>query len=388
MKSLQSSIKKLFLFDKWLNLYAIGISLLSLICVSIIYYNSVLYFNREPWDGSFQTLFPLRSIDIGSYPAIDFSYFHGNGIPYLIYPLYYLFSHILGFGVIVSALNSTFIVNCAFLYLPIYFILRKISNFSTSLIFTLFISMLFDFIPYIGAYFSPLFLGAPMAVRFSPHILLAICFYNLITYYEIADKKKTLKTVIVTLFVAAISPLLGAEQGFYAIAAFCLTVFIYFFIHEKKRVAALVYSASLFILSILAHVAILLILFQSLESIRAIITISNDQTWVFGVFPNSFFDSFTELFRLDNISAVVTQIVTLIAIIYTLIITFVYRKYNLNSKFYYACLVMFWGGILSWASNLGYIGAHQAPLEIRYMTLSFFPILFFIFTENAKLKND
>lgn len=174
MKSLQSSIKKLFLSDKWLNLYAIGISLLSLICVSIIYYNSVLYFNREPWDGSFQTLFPLRSIDIGSYPAIDFSYFHGNGIPYLIYPLYYLFSHILGFGIIVSALNSTFIVNCAFLYLPIYFILRKISNFSTSLIFTLFISMLFDFIPYIGAYFSPLFLGAPMAVRFSPHILLAI----------------------------------------------------------------------------------------------------------------------------------------------------------------------------------------------------------------------
>ncbi|MGM3182318.1 MULTISPECIES: hypothetical protein [Dickeya] len=387
MKILSSSAKINFLSDKWMNLYSIGVSLISLICVSVIYYNSVLYFNREPWDGSFQTLFPLRAIDVGSYPAIDFSYFHGNGIPYLIYPLYYLFSHIFGFGVIISALNSTFIVNCAFLYFPIYFILRKISCFSTALLVTLFISVLFDFIPYVGSYFSPLFLGAPMAVRFSPHILLAICFYNIISCCENVNKKKTIKTIVITLFVASISPLLGAEQGFYAIAAFCLTVFLYFFFHEKKRLNALIYSTSLFTLSILAHIVILLVLFQSLESIRAIITISNDQTWVFGVFPNSFFSSFNELFHLDNISAVVSQLVTLAAIVYTIVIFFIYRKYNLNSKYLYACLVMFFGGIVSWASNLGYIGAHQAPLEIRYMTLSFFPILFFTFNKNAKLKN-
>ncbi|AJC68344.1 hypothetical protein W909_03435 [Dickeya zeae EC1] len=164
-------------------------------------------------------------------------------------------------------------------------------------------------------------------------------------------------------------------------------MFLYFFFHEKKRLNALIYSTSLFTLSILAHIVILLVLFQSLESIRAIITISNDQTWVFGVFPNSFFSSFNELFHLDNISAVVSQLVTLAAIVYTIVIFFIYRKYNLNSKYLYACLVMFFGGIVSWASNLGYIGAHQAPLEIRYMTLSFFPILFFTFNKNAKLKN-
>ncbi|MDB6374975.1 hypothetical protein [Photorhabdus bodei] len=376
MKKYISLAKKAFLSEKWLNIYSIVMILLSLTCVSIIYFNSVLYFNREPWDGSFQTLFPLRNMDKGLYPAIDFSYFHGNGIPYLIYPLYYFSHSVLGLGIIISALNSTFIVNCAFLYLPIYFMMRKISNFSTAVLSTLFISALFDFLPYIGSYFSPLFLGAPMAVRFSPHILLAICFYNLISSYELCDKRQVIKTVLITLFVAAISPLLGAEQGFYAIAAFCLTIFSYLFFYKKKYFNALIYSAFLLILSILAHIAILLVFFQSLESIRAITTISNDQIWVFGVFPNSFFSSFSEVFSLDNINAVVSQLITLTAIIYTIFITFIYRRYNLNSKYFYACLVMFWGGVLSWASNLGYIGAHQAPLEIRYITLSLFPILF------------
>jgi hypothetical protein len=50
-----------------------------------------LEFNGFPADGPFQTFNPLRRIAAGQHAGIDFQFFHGLGVPYLLYPLYALF---------------------------------------------------------------------------------------------------------------------------------------------------------------------------------------------------------------------------------------------------------------------------------------------------------
>jgi hypothetical protein len=50
-----------------------------------------LNFNGFPADGPFQLFNPLRRIAAGQIPGIDFQFFHGIGVPYLHYPLFWLF---------------------------------------------------------------------------------------------------------------------------------------------------------------------------------------------------------------------------------------------------------------------------------------------------------
>ena len=96
---------------------------LTLIAMVLGFKDTVARFNGSPFDGVFQTLFPLRRMDAGELPGVDFFYFHGNGIPYLLYPIYYLINSVTGQELFAS-LWSTFIVNLFFLYTPIYLFIR------------------------------------------------------------------------------------------------------------------------------------------------------------------------------------------------------------------------------------------------------------------------
>src|SRR5437660_1423048 len=49
-----------------------------------------MVFNGFPADGPFQTFNPSRRIAAGQHAGIDFQFFHGMGVPYLLYPLYAL----------------------------------------------------------------------------------------------------------------------------------------------------------------------------------------------------------------------------------------------------------------------------------------------------------
>lgn len=44
----------------------------------------------EPFDGTFQLYDPLRRIDLGQVPGVDFQFFHGLGVPYLHWPIFAL----------------------------------------------------------------------------------------------------------------------------------------------------------------------------------------------------------------------------------------------------------------------------------------------------------
>src|SRR5207244_4667966 len=50
-----------------------------------------LNFDGFPADGPFQLFNPLRRIAAGQAPGVQFQFFHGLGVPYLHYPIFWLF---------------------------------------------------------------------------------------------------------------------------------------------------------------------------------------------------------------------------------------------------------------------------------------------------------
>lgn len=362
-----------------LSIEKASVIILSIILISIfyyissMYYQSVLYFNRTPWDGTFQTLFPLRKMDVGEYPGRDYFYFHGNGIPYLLYPIYFILK-VQGAGEILSALHSTFILNTIALFLPIYLLIKKYYSTEISLFSLIIIIVLFDFLPFVGAYFSPLFLGAPMGLRFLPHMVMAIAISHFISSYKGQSSVGfLLKPIAVLALYGCLGVYCGAEQGFYALAGAGLALF-FFFILRKKYLISILAPILLVLFFALFLVITSLVFFQSLEHLAAISKISNDQVWVFGVYPNSFFSSFSELFSLDNMSAIPSQLMSLISIIFMFVLIALYRFKKMNESLFFALTVLFLGAVLSWVSNVGYIGAHQTALFMRFILIGCVPV--------------
>jgi hypothetical protein len=357
--------------DKLTTYILISLLVLIFVYISLLYNQSVVYFNRTPWDGTFQTLFPLRRMDVGELPGKDFFYFHGNGIPYILYPGYALLKAF-GLGEILSALHSTFIINTTALFLPIYIFLKRYFPTNVSLLSIILIVVLFDFIPFVGAYLSPLFLGAPMGIRFLPHMIMAIVIGRYLSSIE-GDTDKTTKFKVIPILVlsawACIGVYLGAEQGFYAAGGSAICLFLYFVMSRKYYSAFLI---PLFLILAFFTFLVLssLVFFQSLDNLKAISVISNDQVWVFGVYPNSFFMSFKEIFSLNNMSALPSQVATLLSFFVVVVLYLCFRKAIITKIFFITILVLFFSGLLSWVSNVGYIGAHQTALLIRFLLIS------------------
>ncbi|MCR9421160.1 MULTISPECIES: hypothetical protein [Vibrio] len=346
--------------------------LVTLVVISLLYYQSVYYFNRTPWDGTFQTLFPLLKMDNGLYPGRDYFYFHGNGIPYIIYPLYYIFNSVFNMSTMMSALTSTFIINTVFLIFPLYLLLRKAFDKQVSSVLTVFFLALSNYIPYIGGYLSPFFLGAPMGVRFSPHLIMALVVYQFIS------KEPIYKCYLYFGIVGSLCVLLAAEQGFYAVGGALITIFMYELFKSFKGAAAK--SIVCFASFIFCFIASNYMAFGSLATISAIQSISNDQSWVFGVYPNRFYDTLSEVFSfniIDGVPSQVTAIVSLGVTFVTFLLVITKKIDNSHVVFLTSLLVLFFGSLLSWASNVGYIGAHQAALNVRYIyiLIGFFAVL-------------
>ena len=357
-----------------------------LVYISFLYNQSVVFFNRTPWDGTFQTLFPLRKMDAGEFPGRDFFYFHGNGIPYVLYPIYASLKSI-GLGEILAALHSTYILNTIALFWPIYVLLRMHYERNIALLAVIVILVLFDFVPFVGAYFSPLFLGAPMGLRFLPHMLIAIGVGRFILKQSESSSLREKSISILKLsLLGSLGVYLGAEQGFYAVGGAAIAIFIYYCLN-KDFLAAFILPSCLVVGFFALLIATSLLFFQSLESLRAISVISNDQVWVFGVFPNSFFVSFSELFSLDNMSAIPSQIVTVLATLYLIAVFLMYRRKVINAAMLASLSVLFFGGLLSWVSNVGYIGAHQTALLMRFVLIGLVP-LGVLFLVKCKLHDN
>ncbi len=356
---LDNKLKKISL------LFFIVFGLASVIAIVLIQARSIMYFNYPPGDGIFQTLFPLRKMDQGEFPGRDFYYFHGNGIPYIIFPFYKIASIFLG-GEVASSMAATYLINFIFLFIPMYYLCRLFMERQGSLIALMLFALSVVYFPVLGALLSPLFIGAPMGVRMSPHIFMAIAVAKVALRTSTGEIPfpATLQRLIIVGAVGGAMPLLGAEQGFYAVAAAAGAVF---FLGGRRWsiLQRIGFTATVLVSFSLCFVAALLILFGSLETIAALKDISDNQVWVYGVFPNSFFASWTEFFTLRVTAAVPSQAGTIAGIVALLLCFGLLLRKVLTLPAFLVVLVLFAGGLLSWVANFGYIGQHQAPLFLR-----------------------
>ncbi len=361
---LDNKLKKISL------LFCIVFGLASVIAIALIQARSIMYFNQSPFDGVFQTLFPLRKMDQGEFPGRDFYYFHGNGIPYIIFPFYKISSIFLN-GDLSASIASTYFVNVIFIFVPMYYLYRLFMGWRGSLIALMLFSIAVEYLPVFGYFLSPTFIGAPMGLRMSPHILMAIAVAKVALSTSTGEISflATLQRLIIVGAVGAAMPLLGAEQGFYAVAAAAGAVF--FLGGRRWRIVQRVgFTATVLVSFGLFFVAALLTLFGSLETITALRDISDNQVWVYGVFPNSFFASWTEFFTLKLSGAVPSQLATIAGALALFFCCGLFLKKVLPLPALLVVLVLFAGGLLSWVANFGYVGQHQAPLFLRECILA------------------
>ncbi|MBO9493567.1 hypothetical protein J7438_05635 [Thalassotalea sp. G20_0] len=365
--------------------YIVFCWMLLLVFITYNFGLSAKYFNMTPWDGTFQTLFPLIKISFGKYPGVDFFYFHGNGIPYIIYPGYSLLKS-LGFGEIVSALYSTFFVNFLFLVFSILALVRLLFDLLESVCITLVLITIFHLIPFSGGYISPLFLGAPMAIRFFPHALMGLMSYYFVR--KVSGGINSLRSYLLYGIAGVVGVYLSAEQGFYSFVGGVCSIFLYF-VYNKKLMKSVSVSVSLISLFLIFLVISSYLFFGNLETIKVIKTISDDQAWVFGVFPNGFYDDVSEIFSFSIISALPSQIITIFSSALFLVqVAFLILK-MMRVEIFVVFSSLFFSALLSWASNIGYIGGHQTALFSRYALLSLlFFLIFFLDKVNANIQKE
>lgn len=326
-------------------------------CLLIIFNDLVSRFNEAPFDGVFQTLFPLRRIDAGELPGRDFFYFHGNGIPYIIYPIYYIIKAISGHELLAS-LWSTFFMNIIFLYLPIYIYFWKRFGLSSASSAILIISFLNEFVFVLGFYNSPVFVGAPMGVRMAPHLLmLAILCWRMSPSSVVKPKD-----ILVLGVALGLSPLIGAEQGIFAIAGASAAIFF----SSGSLKIRLINSISLLILSLVVFLVVQLIFFGNADTLIAMKIISDNQVWIYGVYPNAFFGDLNEVFSFSKILAIPSQLTTILA---TLFVLWLLSWRTRDMALIISMLAMYFGGVLSWVSNAGYVGQHQSAIFMKLILI-------------------
>lgn len=339
------------------KLYEGGL-LLCVICIFFSFNDLITRFHESPFDGVFQTLFALRRMDAGEFPGRDFFYFHGNGIPYLLYPIYWIL-HILTGRELSASLWSTFIINLIFLYIPIYvfFLKRYGRKFAAAAL--LIISLGNEFFFTFGFYNSPLFVGAPMGVRLSPHMLMlaTFSFYN--TNNNVGIPRKGL--VLLGLFLG-ISPLLGAEQGVFAIGGASVALLLIGKDWRERFANFLILP----LISVSTFLTMQLILFGGFDTIRAMKTISDNQVWVYGVFPNAFFSSIHDVFSFSKVLAIPSQVTTIVA---TCAVVFLVMTKRRDRVYLVSILAIYFGGLISWVSNIGYVGQHQSAIFMRLLLI-------------------
>ena len=350
-----------------------GALLIFIGCIFISFHDLIARFHETPFDGVFQTLFALRKMDAGEFPGRDFFYFHGNGIPYLLYPIYWILHKLTG-QELSSSLWSTFIINIIFLYGPIYvFFLKKYGRrYAASAL--LIISLINEFLFFFGFYNSPLFIGAPMGVRLAPHLLVLFTFSIYIKEKNDVNFKKSLYVLGMLLGVSA---LIAAEQGVFAIlGSFFAIVLIENTWRDKLKNSFILLSVS-----VLTFLTLQLVLFGGFDSIRAMKIISDNQVWVYGVFPNVFFANIYEVFSFSKVLAIPSQITTLLASIVVFILAVEKKR---NPIYLISIFAMYFGGMISWISNIGYVGQHQSAI---FMKLLIIVALVFIF-DKCKQENE
>jgi len=293
-------------------------------------------FNGFPADGPFQTFNPLRRIAAGQHGGVDFQFFHGLGLPYLLYPLYALggktiFSSelsreilsVLAFGLTIIAISAAASRS------------RAVTIIACAAVFS--ISMPFQFLATGGI--------SMVGLRSTAPVVLAIV---------LLLPLRTATRLTASAAIIAVTLALGTEQGMAVVVAFGAMQML---LAIKHRTLRPLFDAAVAIVSgVVAYVGFLLIVGGPAgcrSALRyAFRDVPADQFWYFGTPPNRFFGQWFDVFG-DPFYAPMfgfCLIVTLIAV------TILWRsRTERGERVLHAVAVLLIYGLLSSASYFGYL---------------------------------
>lgn len=303
-----------------------------------------MVFNGFPADGAFQTFNPLRRIAAGQHGGVDFQFFHGLGLPYLLYPLFAL-----GGKTIFSAELSRELVSVFAFALTLVAIVaaasrdREFTIVACAAAFS--ISMPFNFLVMGGI--------SLLGLRSTAPILLAIV---LLMPWRGAARFAASAAVIAAAFA------LGTEQGIAVVVALGAMQMLMAVKHRTVRPLAL--AAASIASGLAAFIGFLLVVggpSGCRKALRyAFRDVPADQFWYFGSPPNMFFGQWSDVLAdpFFTPSFVICLTLTLI------VVAILWRaRSERGERVLHAVAVLLIYGLLSSAAYFGYIfGGNALPM--------------------------
>lgn len=351
----------------WLTVLStlfLGFVLFYIVSVSLYYATHISTF---PTDGTFQLLNPLRRIDLGQVPGVDFPFFHGIGVPFLHYPIYKLGGSDLFAAELTKQLTSSllFLLSALIFFYAIFRSKRK----------TLIATALFCL-----SVIHPMSLVFPgnslLGVRTTMPILAAAALlWSTRRYITIRSKQIIKLNEFVAIILLALSLVCGTEQGIAAIGAYLLLTAI-IIIRQTKWTLASVYQIALrtgLVLLISFLLFTVLTLGRPFDALHyALIDIPSDQGWYFGAPPN-YYLSLEAITHTIVTPGIVIASLSFIAIAPLLYIA--HKKAFISGTQLFVSLFLLLTGLVSFAgSSLGYFypDAHLRPLARAVMLIACF----------------
>lgn len=337
--------------------------MIPILSISLAYMQS-LYFDGYPYDGPFQHLYPLREMDRGYLPGVDFNFFHGTAIPYINYGIYKLTG-----GGIFGALFSAKLTQFFSVYLGLLFLCFKLFSKGTyQTAFFIIISIMLTETYFVGL--APLWDVSSFGIRTLTGLIIAGVL--------VSNVNSRLTSIISLVGLCVLGVLLGTEHGFYCVLSVCIVMLTTSYIHDLwwKRI---VYTINFFAVFVISLLILVYILFGSLDSLLFIKNVANDQVWYYGAPPVLFIRSFMDLFNNPHWSYL-PKIIIASLFVWVGIIFAAKRKIITEGQFRGLLFLMIWGWI-GLTSDLSIVAYHYSEPLLRTILIAVL-LIFFVFAEN------
>lgn len=341
-----------------------------------------LNFDGFPADGPFQLFNPLRRIADGQTGGVDFQFFHGLGVPYLHYPLFWLFGKTIFASELSRHITSLL---CFIISLSVFAFVATKRDIRKTVYFFAFAICLAEFLK-LGDR------GATenLMVTARNSLLGVRSTFPIISFaLLISGIRPSLKAVLVGASFA-LSLFLGTEHGLSLIASFVLVwCFVLARLILARQQAQSLDDAALsfrfFLLTLVSTLSTMALLYLTLCGFKGglqalrynLIEVPQDQFWYFGVPPNDFASSWTDFFQASG--RAVFLILALLLWATVSMLNFVSNRNTPLSMQKVAVTHMLCYGAMSCASSLGML---EKGYFIPMLRIALLAALLLAFREN------
>jgi hypothetical protein len=335
----------------------------------VLAYWKAKYFDAYPYDGPFQHLYPLREMDRGLFPGVDFNFFHGTFLPYINYGIYKLMG-----GGIFGALFSAKCTQVISIYIGLLFLCFQLFSKQTRLLaFFLIIGLMATETLFKGL--APLWDVSSFGIRTFVSLIIASLLAN--------EFKNQWNEIIGYSLLCALGVYLGSEQGFYCALAFMgILVFTKYANNLKLKLLYLIVFSVMFAIEL---PLISYLFFGSLKPLLFIKNIADDQVWYYGAPPVIFIRSLGDFFTNPYVKFI--PIIVFLSFLAFLSMLFAYKRKIISFGQFNSLLFLMLAGAAGLISDFSIVAYHYSEPLLRSTLIAFLVVICSI-TEKYYLKNE